>query len=639
MQVDGSQRRLLFINIFQKVLVIASCALVQRCEQWRGLLPPQLLLISPPGTLCALFWPPPGCELHVPPRPSLAPGTPTDDTLIKARTWWRALSADTVAQHSRAVLRQVTRQVTRTFARIPPSPIGDPRRSIDDSASTALKRGQEPPPARGTAAPPPLSACFGRAETTAADTPVHAEHKHRIPGRRLGLTLCRAALRLFNRLAAAAQAILDASAWLLEDAACVCAADALVFALVLLALLSFEALSMLYISAAAVGMFNRRARAHSLPITALPALLTIALLQYSCFVYNSRNTPEGSVRHDRSDDAVVWHWLGVAPTATQLAVLLASAGTAAAARSVAGWRSVADTPSRDTPRSTADSTSDADARDSPSAARSLHVAVRAHHELYYALAKASTATRARTVPLLDTPLAPQVVVVADWGHGRPPALGGRGGWGWPEWFRFWLFRLSLDVLMVVVVALCAVQRDLIHAAYLALTLWLFRHREALRLQGNRLFFWLPLANLCVIVLMLLFQAPWLQLAQWIFGTRMQQLSAAECGDNAVVCGDDSAAGVGSWSFGGACSWASLLGLHRIEHAGQWRALELSPHGLGTPLLMWLAIQVWSKLPAVPRRIPMTAAPQRWAALVNAHGSAVQHTSQLHSISSAASQRR
>eukprot|EP00892_Ulva_mutabilis_P011706 jgi/Ulvmu1/8908/UM049_0090.1 len=581
---NESERAVLFISVFQKVLIIASCALVQRCEQWRNLLPPQLLRIAPPGTLCALFWPPPGCELHVPRDATLSHGGSPDADYVKARTWWCALSVDHVAKTSRAVLRQVTRQVTRTFAHIPGSPIADPRRSIDDSGSAQFKIPQESAP---------------------------KEHKSRFPGRRFALLLCRAALQLFKRLAAAAQAILDSVAWLVEDAACVCAADALVFALVLLALLSFEALSLFYISGAAIGMFHRHARAHFLPTAALPTLLAIALLQYACLVYNSRNASRGAPRLDRTRDdatgddatATVWHWLGVDPTATQLAVLLASAGIAAAARSVAAWRDVADSPSRRSPRttpgSTTDSASDADQSEPSHDLRSTQHAVHAQHELYYALSKATTSSSARIVPLLATCAAPQVVVVADWGTARPPALGSRGAWGWAEWFRFWLFRLSLDVLMVVVVALCAVQRDLIHAAYLALTLWLFRHREALRLQGNRLFFWLPLANLCVIVLMLLFQAPWLQLTHWLVAPPEREvpwlaalLRAAECvGDRD---GGDGG-GMRGWSFGGDCSWASLLGLHRIMHAGQWRALELSPHGLGTPLLMWLAIQVQSRL--------------------------------------------
>lgn len=422
----------------------------------------------------------------------------------------------------------------------------------------------------------------------------NAERRVRFPGRKVLIALGRSASRLLRRLAAAAQAILDSAAWLVEDCAAVCAADALVSALVLLALLSFEALSLLYISAAAVGMFSRHARAHTLPSAALPTLLAIALLQYAVFTYNSRNPPEDSVG-SADTDATVWHWLGLDPTATQLVVLFTSAGIAAAARSVTAWRAIADPlPPRalHTPRFTVDSVSednDTTPQNPPPDGPQPHrAAPQAQHDLYYALVRASMSAGLHSVPLFAPAPMPRLLVVADWGRGRPPAIGGRGAWGWPEWFRFWLFRLSLDVLMVVVVALCAVQRDLIHAAYLALTLWLFRHREALRLQGNRLFFWLPLANLCVIVLMLLSQAPWRRLARWAAGPNVHATALLLTSDSPSDCLDGQD---GSWCFGGVCSVASLLGLHHIMHAGEWRALELSPNGLGTPLLMWVAIQV------------------------------------------------
>lgn len=230
-------------------------------------------------------------------------------------------------------------------------------------------------------------------------------------------------------------------------------------------------------------------------------------------------------------------------------------------------------------------------------------------------------------------------VVAGWRSGTLPEepFHGRSLWGWPQWFRFWIFRLSLDILMVLMVALCTVQRDFIHAAYLALTLWLFRRREELRKQGNKLFFWLPFANLCVIILMLIFQAPWQELLDWLsdHGAALRHFSAFSSvdlrtlarnavttvtnmwsaaasstwgADSGVLYGrDEDEAWVSSqggyafdddlhteggwWSSSAECSWAHLLGLHRITNAGRWKALELSPHGAGIPLLMWLAIQV------------------------------------------------
>lgn len=58
--------------------------------------------------------------------------------------------------------------------------------------------------------------------------------------------------------------MLDCSAWLAEDCAAVAAADALVTALALLALLSFESLSV-YVSAAAAGMIHRCVMRPTLP--------------------------------------------------------------------------------------------------------------------------------------------------------------------------------------------------------------------------------------------------------------------------------------------------------------------------------------------------------------------------------------
>lgn len=244
-------------------------------------------------------------------------------------------------------------------------------------------------------------------------------------------------------------------------------------------------------------------------------------------------------------------------------------------------------------------------------------------------------------------------VVAGWHTGSIPeeVFNGRSEWGWPQWFRFWIFRLSLDILLVLMVALCTIQRDFIHAAYLALTLWLFRRREELRRQGNKLFFWLPASNLCVIILMLVFQAPWQELLDWLphragdYVIQLPSLSASaehvhtavhtaisavhnlwhhvysEGSDHGITGGGEvglySTGGVlgwmglevstegstsffpgagvhdeeGWWSNSPECSWGHLLGLHRITNAGRWKALELSPHGAGIPLLMWLAIQV------------------------------------------------
>ena len=66
----------------------------------------------------------------------------------------------------------------------------------------------------------------------------------------------------------------------------------------------------------------------------------------------------------------------------------------------------------------------------------------------------------------------------------------------------------MDVVLIAVVALCTVENDVIHAAYLAIALLLFRRRDTLRYDSNRLFKWLPLYNFLVMLITLIYQAPW-----------------------------------------------------------------------------------------------------------------------------------
>ena len=56
-------------------------------------------------------------------------------------------------------------------------------------------------------------------------------------------------------------------------------------------------------------------------------------------------------------------------------------------------------------------------------------------------------------------------------------------------------------------ALCTVENDVIHAAYLAIALLLFRRRDALRTERQGLFKWLPLYNFLVMLITLAYQAP------------------------------------------------------------------------------------------------------------------------------------
>ena len=66
----------------------------------------------------------------------------------------------------------------------------------------------------------------------------------------------------------------------------------------------------------------------------------------------------------------------------------------------------------------------------------------------------------------------------------------------------------MDIVLIAVVALCTVENDVIHAAYLAIALLLFRRRDALRFEGNKWFKWLPVYNFIVMLITLIYQAPW-----------------------------------------------------------------------------------------------------------------------------------
>jgi len=70
------------------------------------------------------------------------------------------------------------------------------------------------------------------------------------------------------------------------------------------------------------------------------------------------------------------------------------------------------------------------------------------------------------------------------------------------------YRHYMDIVLIAVVALCTVENDVIHAAYLAIALLLFRRRDTLRSEGNRLFRWLPIYNFAVMLVTLAYQAPW-----------------------------------------------------------------------------------------------------------------------------------
>ena len=84
---------------------------------------------------------------------------------------------------------------------------------------------------------------------------------------------------------------------------------------------------------------------------------------------------------------------------------------------------------------------------------------------------------------------------------------------WQQALKVWLLvcRYYTDGVLVAVVALCALDNDIIHAAYLAIALLLFRQRDQLREQGNFLFKWLVIYNFLVMLTTIIYQAPLYQL--------------------------------------------------------------------------------------------------------------------------------
>lgn len=87
-------------------------------------------------------------------------------------------------------------------------------------------------------------------------------------------------------------------------------------------------------------------------------------------------------------------------------------------------------------------------------------------------------------------------------------------WKWHDWARYTVYRRSLDILLVAVVALCTLDNDIIHAGYLALALFFFRSRVNLRARRNSLFAWLPLYNFAVMAIVLAYQAPFEDVWDW-----------------------------------------------------------------------------------------------------------------------------
>ena len=395
------------------------------------------------------------------------------------------------------------------------------------------------------------------------------------------------------------QAILHAATltaeWIAEDYVRICGYDVLIFLFVALALLSVNVLSLAYIAAAGVGLFWKARAAEALPRIAAPLLAVLLLSQYALLM-PSWSSPERTREALPASAA----WLGFAPTSLSVALLFVTLSAAAAQAHCNAWRRRAVRSAHVQPPESASvsprssvtaplvTSSLADPFASAEQARSVEEEQTAAmctapaqleaHRLYH-LIHALPNLRHTSVIELDGDCAalkrsgsgesaPQsslsLACSARWGVCRSMSVHARAQWGWPDHLRFWVLRFSLDALMIFIVGFCCFQRDLIHAAYLALTLYLFRRREGLRLRGNGLFVWMLAANYCVLVSLLLFQIP--------VGSAWRSKGRAEQGEET-------------------CTFAHLLGLHHITGAGQWSALGKSPHGAGLSLLMWLAVQV------------------------------------------------
>ncbi|KAK9863698.1 hypothetical protein WJX84_001768 [Apatococcus fuscideae] len=134
-------------------------------------------------------------------------------------------------------------------------------------------------------------------------------------------------------------------------------------------------------------------------------------------------------------------------------------------------------------------------------------------------------------------------------------------WSWADWVRYWFYRYYTDGVLVAVVALCALDNDIIHAAYLAIALLLFRQRDQLREQGNFLFKWLVIYNFLVMLTTIVYQAP------------LYQLLHRNPPDGSE-----------------GCTLAHILGLYKLTGStGQAFTLGLS--GTSADLILWLIARI------------------------------------------------
>lgn len=138
-------------------------------------------------------------------------------------------------------------------------------------------------------------------------------------------------------------------------------------------------------------------------------------------------------------------------------------------------------------------------------------------------------------------------------------------------------RHSADLLLVALVALTALQRDLLRAGYLAHCLLMFRRRQELTYPGGAggdLFSRLVHFNLLVLLLEGLFQAPW----ELLLGGSW----ALPCSLAAPSAGGGGGSGGG---IGPACTFPRLMGLCQLQ-PGRTSAVAAAGGGVWAP---WIAL--------------------------------------------------
>jgi hypothetical protein len=150
-------------------------------------------------------------------------------------------------------------------------------------------------------------------------------------------------------------------------------------------------------------------------------------------------------------------------------------------------------------------------------------------------------------------------------------------WSWPDWLRYELVKHSVDMVLVAVVALCSLQRDIIHAGYLAIALLLFRKRLESRAPGAHMFTWLPAFNFLVMVAALAYQAP----LELLLGPQYAQACSSKAGPG--------------------CALPYLLGFCKLQHAevpGDAKSALIKDFwhaGAVADILLWVLLRLQTQL--------------------------------------------